>query len=686
MNNTNDSIIFYLKENAARFPHRNVFSVLENGDDIGKTITYQALELKVRALSFRLGTKELSGKRVLLIYKDIIEFIISFLSCQVTGIIAVPVPDFKGRKQVLRLNNIISDAAITAVLCSENDVNDLCEGLSKSNLAEALEIISTDTDLPEDHIISADDTTSVEDTPYNDIAFIQYTSGSTNNPKGVIISHRNLLHNELMIKNTFGCDESSVILSWLPFHHDMGLIGNILHTIYTGCTCILLAPVHFIQRPLRWIGAISRFSVTHSGGPNFAYDICVEKISSEEAAKADLSSWKVAYNGSEPVQAETIRRFAAHFSFAGFKLSSFYPCYGLAEATLLVSGEKSLPDPLIIHINKNTADGEAVKITDTASNESQEIVGAGKIVSGIKLKIISVQTGEECGELEEGEICIAGDSVTRGYWNKEDTDIFYKSGCNLFLRTGDLGFLYSNELFVRGRIKEMLIIKGVNIYPYDIEQAVFKSHTAVETNGVSIFNLNNTDNAVVLVAEIKRSHLNKVNYASIIEQTDNLIAGTFGINTVDIILTGPLGIPRTTSGKLQRVLCRDYYKQGLFNILESKKQLGQRREKKERNNLLIEEVIQKGDFDSIKKYLADIIEAKFTGACHLELSGNTELTEIGLDSLKAMELINTVNAELDININASKIFQENTVESLIATIENILWLKNNRLVRNSITI
>lgn len=674
-----NNFVYYLLLHSSIYPHKIAFVILENEGSAERKICWWELELKVKIAASQLTLKNLPGKRAVLIYQDILEFIVSFLACQYAGIIAVPVPYAKGSKQLSRLMAIVNDAQASAVLCTRYSVQHLQQSLGNV-AADDIEIIVTDT------TFSPEEVHLNPPVAANEIAFIQYTSGSTGNPKGVVISSCNLIHNQRLIKDTFGCDQQSVIFSWLPFHHDMGLIGNILHTVYVGCTCILMSPSRFIQTPKKWLQAISDYKVTHSGAPNFAYDLCVNKITPGELEKLDLSNWKVAYNGSEPVRYETLQKFSNHFKAAQFNLNAFYPCYGLAEATLLVSGKKQHQQPTVIFIDKQSVGAGVVRIINKEESNAWPIVSAGKVAGETALAIISTHQVQRCGELEAGEICISGKSVTNGYWNKDNSETFYELDGKRFLRTGDLGFIYKGELFVHGRLKEMLIIRGQNVYPYDIEQMVANSDPAIEINGVALFSIHDFDEEFVIVVEIKRALINNLDKESLIHTIDKIVSGSFGVSPFDIVLTTSFGIPRTTSGKLQRTKCRDSYRSNAFNVIASKSGLSRKIAKREKNVFLLHEVIRESSTVNIKAYVIDIIESKVGALPEKRLHDNTELTEIGVDSLRAMEIINTINKDLSIEMDITKVYQHNSLAGLIGTIESMLWLKVDHLSGNEIII
>jgi acyl-CoA synthetase (AMP-forming)/AMP-acid ligase II/acyl carrier protein len=406
----------------------------------------------------------------------------------------------------------------------------------------------------------------------------------------------------------------------------------------------------------------------------------------DESAELDLSSWKVAYNGSEPVRQATLQRFTRRFGSAGFTEEAFYPCYGLAEATLLVAGFKKEDRPVALLIRKERHPDGMITLADETDADAQAVISSGTVFSGMEVRIISPEDRHECMELREGEICISGDSVTGGYWNRDNRDIFYEYEGKRFLRTGDLGFFYKGALFVQGRLTEMLIVRGRNIYPYDIEQSVSASHGAIEMNGVAAFCINPSGEELVIAAEIKRAFINGLDAEAVIRTIDRIVSGSYGVKLHDIILLSPLGIPRTTSGKLQRIKCREYYREGSFKEIASLSALSEKINNDANLSLLPVEVRGEINHATISNYLTGIIGAKI-GKLHIdELNDKTELTEIGIDSLKATELINIINRDLSINIDAAKVFRDNSISGLINTIENLLWLKNEQTFGEEITI
>jgi acyl-CoA synthetase (AMP-forming)/AMP-acid ligase II/acyl carrier protein len=675
MNVIRSTVIDRMLTNAAEFPGKTAFRVL-HGKNKRDQISNSELCKHVQSLAGQFYNMGIHGNRVLLVYEDIIDFIITFFACQYAGVIPVPVPYVKGRKQFQRLTDIFDDARATFILCNRQSHPFLERGLRPYMRNTSGNFFFTDDEpgqLKE----------TLDQPVCHETALIQYTSGSTANPKGVVITQGNIDANQHSIQTAFGCDVNSVICSWLPFHHDMGLIGNIIHAVYVGCSCILMSPFHFINRPQCWLEAISGYKVTHSGGPNFAYDLCVTKIDQNQLANLDLSCWKVAYNGSEPVRAETLSRFANHLKPAGFKQDSFFPCYGLAESTLLVSGNKIAGSPTVLYVERCPGREKMVTLHKHPGANRRELVSSGLISPGTEVQIIN-DAGRKCQELEEGEIYISGESVTSGYLNKNSNDSFETIGEKRFFKTGDLGFIYNDELFVNGRIKEMLIVRGRNIYPFDIEQAIALSHHHIEANGVTVFSSDQSDDHFIAVVEIKRNSLHDFDAVSIISSVECAIVEIAGTAPSDIVITTPMAIPRTTSGKLRRVECKDYYAQGKLKILASKLRLAETFVYQNQESKL-PAATRNHDYATIREYVLDSIKSR-VGAHFTIISDDISMSEMGIDSLQAVDLINTINKEFKINLNVTVLLAGNTLSHLIQEIENILWLKNHSSVDKEITI
>jgi acyl-CoA synthetase (AMP-forming)/AMP-acid ligase II len=404
----------------------------------------------------------------------------------------------------------------------------------------------------------------------NAIAFLQYTSGSTADPKGVVVGHENLASNIRAIIQKFQIDEGSVLVSWLPMHHDMGLIGKVLTALYCGSQLVMMTPVHFVQKPARWLKAIARFGGTHSGGPDFAYRFCAQRIGESEAAEIDLSSWQIAFSGSEPVRAETIDRFCATFSRSGFQRASFYSCYGLAEATLFATGSDGRRLPVVKHYSREQLSlGVAQAATDGAAG--LRLISCGWAAAGHDVAIVDPETGMLCPDNRVGEICIRGPSVTPGYWNAspEDRSAFNCEIPNLgpgFLRTGDLGFVEHNELYIVGRLKDVVVVSGRKVHPADLERTSEAVDTGSRLGSAVVFSEVFADTQrVILLQEVR--HFGTSSAEAIIRAIVRALVTEHDVRPFRVALVPAACLPKTTSGKLRRLEARNALNRGDIPVL-----------------------------------------------------------------------------------------------------------------------
>jgi acyl-CoA synthetase (AMP-forming)/AMP-acid ligase II len=557
------TLVQLLRWRADDQPHKIAYTFLGNSGEDEVSLTYEELDRQARAIAARIQNSTASGSRALLLYNSSIDYIQAFFGCVYANVVAVPTyPPRRNRP----------NAAFAAVLKNSGASLVLTSGSMELDIPLAQ--LATD-EIPGDLAKEWRE----PDVQPETLAFLQYTSGSTGDPKGVMVSHANLLHNERMIQQAFGHTEETVVAGWLPLFHDMGLIGNVLQSLYMGVRCILMPPVAFLQRPYRWLQAISRYKATTSGAPNFAYDLCARKITDQQAEALDLSSWTVAFSGAEPVRAETLDLFAARFAPYGFRREAFYPCYGLAEATLLVSGGAHSAAPALCSVDADSLERNLVSPA-TRDRDSRALVSCGWAWDTQRIAIVDSNSFRRCPEGHVGEIWVAGPSVAQGYWNRPELteqtfhayvqDAHEDTNEGPFLRTGDLGFMEQGELFVTGRLKDMIVIRGRNYYPQDIERMVQESHPALETGHGAAFSVElGGEERLVVAQEVKYTHRRNLNVAEVTGNIREAVAEQFGLDLLAVVLLKSGGVQRTSSGKIQRRTCRANFLANRLDLFEA---------------------------------------------------------------------------------------------------------------------
>lgn len=539
---------------------RPAYTFLVSGDAKGElsSITFAELRRRARVLAAYLRSQCDLKDRIILLYPPGIEYIVGLLGVMYAGAIAVPAyPPHKHTSA--RLLGIAEDARPVMALTTSAALERVKHALRDTSVpvrcgaTDTLELIET---LQDKKFPRADD-----------IAFLQYTSGSTGAPRGVCVTHSGLMHNQRMMRHAFGTGPDSKVISWLPLYHDMGLVGTVFHTLYLGIESVLMSPTHFIQRPLRWLEAISTFKATISGGPNSAFALCAERMTPEKQAFLDLSSWSVAFNGSERVRPETMEHFAEVFAPCGFRLQAFYPCYGLAEATLVVTAgrpRRAAATPA------NSAEG--AENTSASRDATHPLVAScGGPVLDTEVLIVDPSTQCVLPERRIGEIWVRNPAIGIGYWSR-------RNGANItfdgrlaarpeyrYLRTGDLGFLYDGELFPAGRLKDLIVIDGVNHFPEDLERTAAESHPNLVRNGAAAFAVEDgTRERVVIVAEVR--HRAK-DLDQVIRGIQRAVSMEHRLSLDGIILIGAASLPRTSSGKVQRRETRRRFLSGQLHLV-----------------------------------------------------------------------------------------------------------------------
>jgi len=550
------SLVELLRWRALHQPDLRAYAFLQDGEVEKASLTYQELDQQARAIGAWLLSLKAQGQRALLLYPPGLEYISAFFGCLYAQVIAVPAyPPFLNRN-LARLEAIATNSQATLALTTSTILSNITRLLVAASALAKLRWVATDS-LPAG--IDHEWREGVEDGER--IAFLQYTSGSTGTPKGVIVSHSNLLHNMAAMCERFELTTHCQGVAWQPLFHDMGLIGMVLNPLYAGFPMVLMSPLSFLQHPLRWLQAISRYKATYSGAPSFAYDLCVRKIPPAQCESLDLSRWSLAAVGAEPIREEALERFIETFGPYGFRRRAFYPCYGLAEATLIVSGGPGSPRISTKNLQKEALEQNQALEVATEDDAAQCVVGCGRALHNQKIFVVHPESLEASAPGEIGEICVAGPSVAQGYWNNSDetarTFRGLLSGSNgeVVLRTGDLGFVDKGELYITGRLKDLIIIRGLNYYPQDFEHTVQCSHPALRPGCGAAFSVEITgEERLVVVQELELDH--KAEIGEIIESIRQALAERHEAQVYAVVLVKFGSIPMTSSGKIQRRECR----------------------------------------------------------------------------------------------------------------------------------
>ncbi|HEX2270550.1 MAG TPA: fatty acyl-AMP ligase [Pyrinomonadaceae bacterium] len=573
------SLVDLLRWRAAKQPDRVAFTYVANGEDDEAHITYGELDHGARAIAATLQASYSAGTRALLLYPAGFEFIKAFFGCLYAGIIAVPVnPPHPARlSRTLPKVQAITFDADPAVVLTDTKLLQRTESIFEEfPLFRTKRWLATD-ELSEEPLVPE----RVESIRKDVLAFLQYTSGSTSTPKGVMVTHGNLLHNSAYLADAFHHTTETIMVSWLPTFHDMGLIWGILQPIYSGFRCYLIPPPSFIQRPFRWLQAMSRYQATHSLAPNFAYELCARKIRPEQLALLDLSHWRVAVNGAEPVRDQTLTLFSRTFAPCGFRQTAFYPGYGLAEGTLLATAKRATPSYVTCRVDAAAlAQYRVVEVNDGQDDQaSQILVSSGHTSHQVEVIIVDPETLVPCAPGVVGEIWLRSPSNARGYWNRsEETKQTFEAylsttGAGPYLRTGDLGFLKDGELFVTGRRKDLIIIGGSNYYPQDIELTAEQSHEDLRRGACAAFSVDDgVAERLVITIEVERLRRDQRNekrsdlQRATATRAQDMVAAIrravaeeheLQVHQVALLKTGT--ISKTSSGKIQRHLCRQKF-------------------------------------------------------------------------------------------------------------------------------
>lgn len=574
------SVVHLLQQRVLEQPEMVAYTFLRYSDAGSESLTYRGLDLHARCIGRYLQTRGAEGRPVLLLFPSGLDYISAYFGCLYAGAVAVPAYVPHSAHDLPRIQAIIADAQADIILTTALEYARIARWINKlPELARLTWIIIDNLER------SAADAWQSKGIDRETLAFLQYTSGSTTAPRGVMVSHGNLLHNLAAIHAFWCVDETArpIGVHWLPIFHDLGLILGILSPLYSNYPVYFMSPADFLQRPLRWLQAISKYRGTFSCAPNFAYELCLRRISREDLAHLDLNCWIGAGIGAEPVRSNTLERFTQYFSACGFSQTTFQPAYGLAEATLAVTSS-CIKDPAYIKaISKRRLEEGYVEDANPAEREIKYSVGCGKPMEDQQVVIVHPETLQRCESSQVGEVWISGSSVAQGYWRRPEqtAEVFQArlaTGEGPFLRTGDLGVFQDDNLFITGRMKDLIIINGRNLYPQDIEFTVEQAHPAIRADHIVAFSYEQDgEERLIILAEIDRHYRSQVDASgavsftqldtrTIVESIRRAVAERHEVPAYQVLLLKPGGILKTSSGKLQRNACRKAFLQGELKL------------------------------------------------------------------------------------------------------------------------
>jgi acyl-CoA synthetase (AMP-forming)/AMP-acid ligase II/acyl carrier protein len=642
-NGSVSSLVDTLAERAESVPSRILYRI---PDSNALELTFAQVFERARRIATTLQSRGVQGQRVLLLCEPGLDYVMGFLGVACAG--ALPVPMFPPEPRRLeaslpRALSIARDCQPVLALTSDELFEPLRSVTHASAELGSVPMLTVNS-------LDADDGAAWQRprAAPGDTAFLQYTSGSTRLPRGVMVTHENLHANALAIAKASSFGSHPVGVSWLPPYHDMGLIGTILQAVYSGMTLTLLSPQAFLRRPLRWLKIISEQRANYSGGPNFAYELCARRASSESLEGLDLSSWTLAFSGAEPVHPKTLQRFIEVFASCGFRPDALAPSYGLAEATLLVTGH--VWGRSIASVDKASLETGVVRSSTGAG--STQLVSCGRTWGSCQVRVVSPTTLEDCDSGTAGEIWINGANVGAGYWNApQESDAVFRArtarGDGPFLRTGDLGVLLNDELFVLGRLKDLIIVNGRNHYPQDLEYTVERAHSAIRQAGAAVFSVPYEQGEVpVVVCEVSANKAEDLR--SVIDAIQTALRAEHDLTAHDVRLIALRGLPKTSSGKVQRSKCRQAYLQGTLPLHEHEHERGQRSAPSlpgESNH----------DASGIERWLLSQV-ASATGMAQDEVDPQRPFASFGIDSVKAVGIATSVEQQFGVELGATALW------------------------------
>jgi len=687
-----------LLQNRALHQPEQKYTFLLDGKTETASLTYRELDAIARSHAVRLQTLGVTGERALLLFPPGLDYLAAFFGCLYAKVIAVPLYPPKLKRNLAKISAIAKDAGATVAIAPARHLENLEQLCEQAPELKAMRWLSAE--------VLSDDGEKWQQPPIHpdSVAYLQYTSGSTSTPKGVMVSHANVLYNLEYIHRGFEHDAESVAVTWLPPFHDMGLIDGLLKPLYLGIPSYFMPPAAFIQNPMCWLEAISRYKATHSGGPNFAYDLCASKISKilgDGQKMLDLSSWRVAYNGAEPIHKETLERFTKAFEPCGFHADAFCPAYGMAETTLKIATVRSGTTPTFLPVDAGALENNQIVEVVEGDRGARTLVGCGFPEFGTLVAIVNPESLRQCQPQEVGEIWVAGETVARGYWNRpEETEKTFQayvsdSSEGPFLRTGDLGFLRDGELFVTGRLKDLIIIRGRNLYPQDIERTAERSHPSLRQGAIAAFSVEVAGEEQLVIVQELQSRKAPNNAEEIISAIRSRIAQEYEVQVYGVVLIKPGSIPKTTSGKIQRrAASADFLADNLKVVASSVLELA---DAVEIDNQLTREILLNAELEErqslLEAYLWQQVNRRGMNSpansqsrlkateeessIHFSASGKTQdiidiidrpLSSFGLDSLRIFELKNQIESDLGVTVSVADLFEDRSIARLAVQI------------------
>jgi acyl-CoA synthetase (AMP-forming)/AMP-acid ligase II len=654
-----------LKYRAENTPGETAFIFLKDGENDEARLTYLELDIAAENIAKRLAELNMKGERALLLFPPGLEFKKTLFGCFYAGIIAAPAYPPRKNRSLERIRQMVIDSGAKIVL-TNNDIHKTFER-SFSDITElkTLTWLAIDDPSPQASLpprFPASPPPGLQAPAPSDIALLQYTSGSTGNPKGVIITHRNIMRNCEYIRNSFSFSRNSVGVSWLPNFHDMGLVGQVFQPVYTGFPSVYMAPVSFFQKPIRWLKAFSKYKGTMGGAPNFAYDLLSDETTEEDRKGLDLSSIRTIYCGAEPIRKSTYEKFINTFKEHGLNQAMLYPCYGMAETTLITSGPPAGRGPVYLSLSSGALLHNKVIPVPLNDKDSTSLVGVGHPWLDTRVRIMNPETLVPCGKDEVGEIWIAGSSISPGYWNKQDQnkEIFE---CHVpddpesnYLRSGDLGFFHDDELYISGRLKDLIIIHGRNIYPKDIEYIAENSHPAIRPNASAAFSIEeDNEERLVIVAEVERSAIMGLDVDVVCDNIRENVSAEKELTVHAIQLLRTTTILKTSSGKIQRRACKEAFLRKDLDVV-GESLLGTQFH-------ALEPAANIGDLLGLEAWLLTWIHEKLKiPLVHLDPS--RPITAYGLTSMKAIGLQQDFLSYYGINFPPYLFFEKISIREL----------------------